>query len=91
MKLNYEYLGLCSNCHEAPSCSYRMNHNGPILFCEEFCYENRKLNNNEYRSTDNERRLNYNTKHDNKYDSNSNKVKNSPIHWNEFIKGKGVK
>lgn len=39
MSNNCKDLGLCNNCTHLPICSYRRSHSNPILFCEDFSYE----------------------------------------------------
>jgi len=34
-----EYAGLCANCLHAPECRYFDKNSKPVIFCEEFCYE----------------------------------------------------
>jgi len=39
MEAKYEYTGLCANCLHVPECGYCDKNSKPVIFCEEFCYE----------------------------------------------------
>jgi len=39
MKAKYKNTGLCVNCLHAPECGYFNKDLKPVIFCEEFCYE----------------------------------------------------